>query len=282
MPYSEDETRRFRPEDEAALRRAREEQRQAEQRYDEEARARRAAAYAQRQERQRQAEREQERRERQRRSEARRRQQAKTVQRQKKAEKDRQEQKNSLLQEAAEGTTLAGKLYLTQGQRVKALRWGLAALVVFVTVLFQDVVFSRITVFGCSLSFVPAVILLVCMMAPTEGACVFALCTALFWSFDGAPLGSVSILLLPAEAAVLGAWRQARLTRNLTSVLLCCLLGLTVHEELRFFVALFLGRAPWAFWYQGLVTAIFSFLACPVLYPVIQAIGRIGGTQWNE
>ena len=165
---------------------------------------------------------------------------------------------------------------------MKALRWGLCALTVFLTVLFQDVVFSRITVFGCSISLVPAVILLVCMMSPMESACVFALCSALFWSFDGAPLGSVSILLLPVEAAVLGAWRQAQLTRNLTSVLLCCLLGLAVHEEVRFFVALFLGRAPWSYWYQGLVTAIFSFLACPVLYPVIRAIGRIGGTQWNE
>lgn len=282
MPYSNDETRRFRPEDEAELRRAQEERRAAERRYDEEAKARRAAAYAQRQERQRQAEREQERRDRQRRNETRRRQQAKLAQKQKKAEQERLDQKNSLLQEAAESTTLAGKLYLTQNQRMKALRWGLCALTVFLTVLFQDVVFSRITVFGCSISLVPAVILLVCMMSPMESACVFALCSALFWSFDGAPLGSVSILLLPVEAAVLGAWRLARLTRNLTSVLLCCLLGLAVHEEVRFFVALFLGRAPWSYWYQGLVTAIFSFLACPVLYPVIRAIGRIGGTQWNE
>ena len=282
MPYSEDETRRFRPEDQAALRKAREEQRAGERRYDEEARARRAAAYAQRQERERQAQREQERRERRRREESRRRQRARLAQRQKKEEQERQDQKNSLLQEAAEGTTLAGRLYLTQNQRMKALRWGLCALTVFLVVLFQDVVFSRITVFGCAISLVPAVILLVCMMSPMEGACVFALCSALFWSFDGAPLGSVSVLLLPVEAAVLGALRQARLTRNLTSVLLCCILGLAVHEEIRFLVALFLGRAPWAYWYQGLITALFSFLACPVLYPVIRAIGRIGGTQWNE
>ena len=282
MPYSEDETRRFRPKDQTALRRAREEQQAAEQRYDEEARARQAAAYARRAERERQAQREQERRERQRRNETRRRQQERLAQRQKKAEKDRQDQKNSLLEEAAESTTLAGKLYLTQSQRMRVLRWSLCALTCFVVILFQDVIFSRITVFGCALSFVPAVILLVCMMSPLEGACVFALCAALFWSFDGAPLGSVSVLLLPLEAAVLGAWRQARLARNLTSVLLCCFLGLVIHEELRFFVALFLGRAPWAYWYQGLVTALFSFLVCPVLYPVIRAVGRIGGTQWNE
>ena len=282
MPYSEDETRRFRPEDEEALRRAREEQRAAERRYDEEAGARRAAAYAQRQERELQAQRERERQDRRRRSEARRRRQKKLAQRQKKAEQDRQEQKNSLLQEAAESTTLAGKLYLTQNQRMKALRWGLCALTVFLTALFQDVVFSRITVLGCSISFVPAVILLVCMMSPMEGGCLFALCSALFWSFDGAPLGSVSILLLPLEAAVLGALRQARLARNLTSVLLCCFLGLVIHEEVRFFAALFLGRAPLSYWYQGLVTAVFSFLVCPVLYPVIRAVGKIGGTQWNE
>lgn len=280
MPYSEDETRRFRPEDLENRKRQRQaEQAEADRRAKE---ARRAQEYAAAKERERQVQREKERLERQRRNAARRKQTAKKEARRKKAELAKQKQQDLLLQEAAEGTTLVGKLYITQTQRQTILRWTLCALVFFVTLVLQNVIFSRITIFGCVINFIPAVILLISLTAGIESGSIFALCASLFWSFSGGVLGSVSIFLLTAGAALLGILRKACFPKNLASVLLCCFLGMLAHEFLRFLLALILGYTPWAFWYQVFVTTFFSFLICPVLYPLIRFIGRIGGSLWND
>ena len=277
MPNSDDQTRRFRPQDvEEGQRRAREEARR------QAAEDRRVREYAARQEQARQAQRARERQDRRRREEARRKQAARKEARRRQAQQAKQRQKDQLLQEAAEGTSLMGKLYITKQQRKNILRWALSFLVFFLVLVCQDVIFSRITVFGAVINFVPAVILLISLTAGVESGCVFALCASLFWSFSGAVLGSVSIFLLTAEAAFLGALRQSSFPKNWTSIMLCCFVGLLLHELLRFFLALFLGYTPWAFWYQALITSFLSFWSCPVLYPLIRAIGRIGGSQWNE
>lgn len=282
MPYSEDETRRFRPENADDIRRRQAEQRAAEERYDRAAEDRRIREYAARKERERQAQRDRERRERQYRNDTRRKQAARQEARRRKAARAKQKQKDLLLQEAAEGTTLAGKLFITPMQRMTILRWTLCALIFFGVLVFQNVIFSRITVFGCVINFIPAAILLISLTTNIEGGCVFALCASLFWSFSGAVLGSVSIFLLTAEAVFLGALRKSCFPKNLTSIMLCCFIGLVVHEAARFFLALFLGYTPWTFWYQVFVTTFFSFLICPVLYPLIRAVGRVGGSQWND
>lgn len=279
MPYSEDETRRFRPED---IDQARRTAREAERRYDEEARARQAREYAAQQERQRQLRRDAERRERQARQAARARQRERQEQRRKKAQQAKQRRKDLLLQEAAEGTTLAGKLFITPRQRQALLRWTLCALIFFVVLVSQNVIFSRITVFGSVINFIPPAILLIAVTAGVESGCIFALCASLFWSFSGAVLGSVSILVLTVEAAALGTLRKAVFPKNGLSVMVCCLLGTFGHEALRFLLALFLGYTPIAYWYQVFVTALFSFLICPVLYPLVRAVGKIGGTLWND
>ena len=184
--------------------------------------------------------------------------------------------------EAAEGTTLAGKLFITLRQRQTLLRWSLYALVFFTVLLLQNVIFSRITAFGCVIDIVPPVILLIAVTARVDSGCTFALCASLFWSFSGQALGLVAILALPVLSFVLGALRRACFPKNLTSTLLCCLLGGLAYEFAGFLLAVILGYAPWAFWYQALVTAVLSFFVCPVLYPLIRVIGKIGGFQWND
>lgn len=276
MKYSDEETRRFRPED---VEQARQEaERQARQ----EAEDRRAyAEYEAAEERRRQCQ-ARERQERVRRNEARRRANAREEARRKKAEKAKRKQRDLLLEEAAEGTTLTGKLYITPRQRLTILRWSLCALVFFLVVVVQDVIFSRITVLDCVINFIPATILLISLTASVESGAVFALCASLFWSFSGAVLGSVSIFALTLSSVFLGALRESCFPKNIMSVLICCLLGLLAHELLLFLLALFLGYTTWTYWYQIFITTVFSVLICPVLYPLIRVIGRIGGNQWND
>lgn len=283
MPYSDDETRAFRPEDVEAIRRKQaEERRQAEERYREEARIRQSRQYAADQERRRTAQREQERRERQRRDAQRRKRAKQAEARRKKAALDKQKQKDQLLLEAAEGAPLSGKLFLTLQQKKSLLRWSLDALVFFLVLIVQNVIFSRITLFGCVINLVPGAILLIGLCASVESGCIFALCASLFWSFSGWVLGSVSVFLLPLFVALLGALRQACFPKTITSILLCCFIGMVGHEFIRFLAALFLDYTPWGYWYQALVTPCFSFLVCPVLYPVVRAISKIGGPVWSD
>lgn len=283
MPYSDDETRAFRPEDVEALRQKQaDERRQAEERYQEEVRNRRSRQYAADQERRRTAQRERERRERRRRDEQRRRKAQQAEARRKKAARDKQKQKDQLFLEAAGSAPLSGKLFLTQRQKKSLLRWSLDFLVFFLVLLVQNVIFSRFTVFGCVINLVPSAILLIGLCASVESGCIFALCASLFWSFSGWVLGSISIFLMPLAVALLGALRQSCFPKNMLSILLCCLIGTAGHEFIRFLAALFLGYTPWGYWYQAFVTAFFSFLVCPVLYPVVRAIGKIGGPVWND
>ena len=71
------------------------------------------------------------------------------------------------------------KLFLTQKQRRALLKWSLYALVLVVTSLFQDVMFSRLNFYGGTTELVPCAIFLVCIMEGVETGGVFALVASL-------------------------------------------------------------------------------------------------------
>lgn len=75
--------------------------------------------------------------------------------------------------EQGEGTTLMGKLFLTRRQRQVILKWFLFSLVYLVLQVMQDVLFSRIQIWGGCPDLVPGYLLLVCLMqGPGSGGCL--------------------------------------------------------------------------------------------------------------
>ena len=83
------------------------------------------------------------------------------------------------------------KLYLTKIQRLRVLKWLLmTAALIFVSIV-QDVIMSRLRIFGTTTDLVPYAILLVCVILDPEVGCVFALVSSMVYQFSGSAPGQI-------------------------------------------------------------------------------------------
>lgn len=184
--------------------------------------------------------------------------------------------------EQGEGTTLAGKLLLTRRQRQVLLKWFLYGLLYLLLQVLQDVIFSRLRVLGGCPDLVPGLILLVCILQGPAAGGLFALAASVFRCLSGATLGPVSIVVLTFAGIFLAAFRLAYLRRRFWSSVLCCAAGILIHQALVFLLGLFLGSTTLDRWVAALAGGILACLVCPALYPLVKAIGKIGGETWRE
>ena len=175
-----------------------------------------------------------------------------------------------------------GKLLLTQQQFYRLLRWVLLSAVCLAGLIFQDAVMSRFHLFGASTDLVPALIFAVCILQGGESGCIFALAASLIYHFSGSAPGAFAVALITILGIGAAMFRQLYWHRNERSILLCTGLALMIYELGVFLGGLFLelthfGRVG-AFFMTGLLSCV---LLLP-LYPLIDRIGRIGGTEWKE
>ena len=184
--------------------------------------------------------------------------------------------------DAGEGTTLLGKLYLTPRQRSAVLKWALYALTTLMVLVLQDVVFSRLSLLGGTVCLTHGLILLIGLIEGPNAGSVFAMAAGTFWALSGQAMGSLSLLVLTVEAAVLGAFLLAYLRRGFWPLMACCALGLLVYEAAIFLGGVFLSYTTLSRWLSFLSTALTGCLGCMALYPLAAAIAKIGGIPWNE
>ncbi|MBQ7817169.1 MAG: hypothetical protein IJ388_00015 [Oscillospiraceae bacterium] len=178
--------------------------------------------------------------------------------------------------------SVLSKLYLTKQQRLKVLKWLLiAAALVFLSIL-QDVIMSRVSIFGTSTDLVAYAILLVCVILDPEVGCVFALVSSSVYQFSGSAPGPYVIALLTILGVIVAILRQSYLRYSFGSVYLSAAVAVMVYEIGLFFVGLFLEHTTMATFSHFLLTGVLGFMAIPVLYPVFTAIGKIGGETWKE
>jgi hypothetical protein len=90
------------------------------------------------------------------------------------------------------------------------------------------------------------------------------------------------IPLLTAVAVFAAMFRQAFLRQGFFTLLLCSAMGMCLYELILFGVNLFMKLTVMDRAGAALMTAVLSLLAVPVLYPVLLAIGKLGGTTWKE
>ncbi len=175
-----------------------------------------------------------------------------------------------------------GRLLLTQKQRLSLLRWTLYALVCLLALLAQDVLLHRLNLWGAGTDLVPCLILMITVLQDAQSGSVFALTASCLYFFSGSAPGVYVIPLLTVLAVFLVIFRQGYLQQGFFAVLLCTGLGMLVYEMVVFGITLFLARTLWSrFWVLGL-TALLTVAAVPVFYPVLRAIGKIGGEAWKE
>lgn len=175
-----------------------------------------------------------------------------------------------------------GKLLLTRKQRQSLLKWALFSLVCLLGLLIQDVILSRVTILDTTTELVPCFILVICVLQGAQSGCVFALSAACLYYFSGSAPGIYCIPILTALAVVAAIFRQAFLRKGFSALLLCVAVSMVLYELAVFGIGLFLGRTLVERLGAFCLTAVFSVVTVPLLYPIVLAIGKIGGETWKE
>ena len=172
------------------------------------------------------------------------------------------------------------KLILTRIQQRNLLKWALYALVLVVLSVLQDVLFSRMRIYGATTELVPCGIFMICLLLGGERGSVFSLVASFLYLFSGSAAGNYCVVFLTGIAILTSLFRQAYLQRGFVTAMLCTGGAMLVYELLVYAIGLFLGLTTAGTIGSFVLTAAFSFLAAPVLYPIIKAIG--GGDAWKE
>ena len=174
------------------------------------------------------------------------------------------------------------KLYLTPQQQRRYLKWILLSLLCLVLLVLQDVLFSRMSLYGATVDMVPAVLLLICVIHGTEGGAAFLLAGGLVYWLAGSAPGVYVILLIPLFGTVAAAFRQAYLRKGFRTTMMCTGSALILYEVLSFLAALRLGVARFDRAYVVLISTVLSLLTLPVVFVLVWGICKIGGDSWKE
>lgn len=174
------------------------------------------------------------------------------------------------------------KLYITPKQRRSLLKWFLLTAVLVVVSLLQDVIMSRVRIFGTTTDLLACAIIIACIIQDPETGCVFALVSSSLYFCSGTAPGSYVIALLTGIAVLASIVRQCYLRKGFGSTMLCTGCAITLYEMILFFAGLFLGTIPLSRLGAFFITAVLSMAAMPALYPIVLSIEKIGGEAWKE
>jgi len=179
-------------------------------------------------------------------------------------------------------SALASWLHLSQLQRRHLLRWVLYGVLLVALSALQDVLLSRFRPFGIATELVPVAIFLICILEGPERGSVFSLISACIYLFSGSAAGTYSIVFITALAILVTLLRQSYLQKGFGAAMLCTVAAMVIYEMAVFAIGLFLGFTTLGRAGNFFLTAVFSLLAAPALYPVAIAIGKIGGAPWKD
>ena len=177
---------------------------------------------------------------------------------------------------------LLHKLYLTKKQRQSALRWLLYGVVCILALVLQDVVFSRLRFWGAVTDLPACAILMTCVLLGAETGGLFTLVASMLFLFSGTAPGEYTIIALTVLGIIAAAFRQGYLRKCFSSTLLCTGTALMLYELLVFITELFLEHTIPSRFGVFCLTGLLSWAAMPILYPILLAIGKIGGETWKE
>lgn len=174
------------------------------------------------------------------------------------------------------------KLYLTPQQQRRYLKWILLSLLCVLMLVLQDVLFSRMSLYGATVDMVPTVLLMICVIHGAEGGAAFLLAGALIYWLAGSAPGVYVIMLIPLFGTVAAAFRQAYLRKGFRTTMMCTGSALILYETLSFLAALLLGVTRFDRAYVVLISTVLSLLTLPVVFGLVWGICKIGGDSWKE
>lgn len=174
------------------------------------------------------------------------------------------------------------KLYMTRQQRFALLKWVLYAAVLIGLLVIQDVIMSRVVLFGTTTELTAGAILLITVMEGVDTGSLFVFLTSALYYFSGSSPGPWSVLLLTFTGIGACLFRQMFWRRSRGSVVLCSATAMLVYELVTCLIGIFQGLTHWGRLPAFLGTALLSSVAMLPLYSLINVIGQIGGNTWKE
>ena len=190
--------------------------------------------------------------------------------------------KQSEFKPAPRQNSLSGMSHVTQLQKQRMLKWTLYVLTGILLLTIQDVIMSRVSIFGATTDLPVVYILLITVIEGVDVGSLFVLFASTIYYFSGSAPGPYCIGLLCAVGIIATLLRQAYLRRTKASIVICAGIALTIYEMGLFVVGIGLGLTRWDRVFSFLITAGYSFGVMILLYPLINKIGLIGGTTWKE
>lgn len=180
------------------------------------------------------------------------------------------------------GTGFLSKLYMTRQQRMTLLRWTSYALACLVALLLQDVIMSRIHIFGTTTDLPACMILLITVIEGTSTGSVFVLIASSLYYFSGSAPGPYVVAVLTILGMGATLFRQLYWHRSRSAISLCACLALMLYEVVVFLASVFSGLTLWARAPRFLITGVMSCVVLIFVYPIIHRLGQIGGHTWKE
>jgi hypothetical protein len=178
-------------------------------------------------------------------------------------------------------TSILSHLVLTSKQQRTLLKWSLYGALLLLISVVQDVILSQVRILGATTELIPCTIFLIAVLEGAEQGSVFALVASLLYLFSGTAPGAYSMVAITFYSVGISIFRQAYLQERFASALLCTAAAMLTYVMTNFAFGLFLGLTVPARYYGFLITAGLSLLAVPVVYPILRAIGKIGGQIWK-
>ena len=180
------------------------------------------------------------------------------------------------------GNRFFKKLYLTQVQQKHLLKWGLYSLICLVLLVIQDSMLSSFRVFGATTDLAAAIIILIAIHEGMEKGGLFALIASLIYWCSGSAPGPYCIAFITFLTIGASYVRQSLWHKSFGSTGLCTVLVIFIYELAVFGTGIFQGLTIWARLGVFLTTALMSCIVMVPMYPVVRAIGKIGGDSWIE
>lgn len=182
----------------------------------------------------------------------------------------------------ANGPGFLKKLYMTRLQRLNLLKWSLYGLLCVFLVVIQDVIMSRVTIFGTTTDLGAAAILLITILIGSEYGSVFVLVASTVYWLSGSAPGAYCIALMTFIGIFATLLRQLFWRRGLGSTVICAGLALMAYEIGVFLAGMLLGLTLWSRFGAFVTTGLLSWAVMVPLYPLTYKIGLIGGEPWKE
>lgn len=189
--------------------------------------------------------------------------------------------KSEFKPDASHGSVLK-TLRMTRQQQLRLLKWLCYAAVLILAVVIQDVILSRVRIFGATPELVVSLILLITVVEGTEVGSLFVLIVSVLYFYTGTAPGSYSIGFLTFLGIIMTLLRQMYLNRSRSAIVLCAGVAAIVYEICIFGMGIFNGLTRWDKLPVFLLAGVYNLLIMIPLYPLICKIGTIGGNTWKE